>query len=501
MAKTSYDIRQIFDDMALDLIRSHKRTFLRHQGEQLKEGFNWEQWQLGKLRELNKYRQANKKIIGKYSPEIDKAVQKTLKNSYNAGANRVLSLIRKITERLKDMLNGGKELKIDLPKDVSDLSEYVRKLEKTPSETNFFSVNDKKFRALQQVVRKDMRKAQNAVLRKMDDVYRQTVYKAQVYMSSGATTLDQAVDMATKDFLAQGINCIQYKDGKMVNVASWAEMSLRTASHRATMLGEGSKMDEWDMHLVVITSHGNTCELCLPWQGKVLIDDVYSSGKPDGVHTLLSVAMAAGLFHPNCRHSRALYIPGITKLPKQPVSDDEALERYEVEQRQRTIENNIRKYKRLEAGSVNAENVNRYGAKVQEWQDALKQHLNDNTFLRKSNLKSVIEKTGSNDILSDRKWFKAEFSTAKRLDKHIKDHIHQYDVKPEQYINVARDLLAAPMSDDIEGFISKDGFLFKYRKSSNDFAIGRADGKISTLFKPDKEYDYWMEQLEIFKKR
>lgn len=379
----NYDIRKIFDDMALDLIRSQKRTFLRHQGEQLKEGFNWEQWQLGKLRELNKYRQANKKIIGKYSPGIDKAVQYTLRSSYDAGGNRVLSLIRKITEQLKDMLNGGKELKIDLPKDVSDLSEYVKKLEKAPSEANFFGVNEKKLKALQQVVKKDMRKAQNAVLRKMDDVYRQTIYKAQVYMGSGATTLGQSVDMATKDFLAQGINCIQYKDGKLVNIASWADMALRTASHRATMLGEGAKMDEWGMHLVVITAHGNTCELCLPWQGKVLIDDVYASGKPDGVHTLLSTAMAAGLFHPNCRHSRALYFEGITELPKQPVTDEVALARYDAEQKQRGMESKIRKYKRLEAGSVDPDTQEQYSTKVKEWQGALRQHISNNTYLRR----------------------------------------------------------------------------------------------------------------------
>lgn len=379
----NYDIREIFDNMALDLIRSQRRTFLRHQGEQLREGFNWEQWQLGKLRELNKYRQANKKIIGKYSSEIDKAVQYTLRSSYDTGGNRVLNLIRTITEQLKDLLNGGKELKIDLPKDVSDLSEYVKKLEKVSAETNFFGTNEKKLKALQQVVKKDMRKAQNAVLRKMDDVYRQTVYKAQVYMGSGAITLGQAVDMATKDFLEQGINCIQYKDGKLVNIASWADMALRTASHRATMLGEGAKMDEWGMHLVVITAHGNTCELCLPWQGKVLIDDVYAGGKPDGVHTLLSTAMAAGLFHPNCRHSRALYFEGITELPKQPVTDEVALTRYEAEQRQRGMESKIRKYKRLEAGSVDPDTQEQYGAKVKEWQGALRQHINNNNYLRR----------------------------------------------------------------------------------------------------------------------
>ena len=58
-------------------------------------------------------------------------------------------------------------------------------------------------------------------------------------MAAGAKTLDQAVDMATKEFLDAGINCIEYKNGRRVNIASYAEMALRTASQRAVLLGEG----------------------------------------------------------------------------------------------------------------------------------------------------------------------------------------------------------------------------------------------------------------------
>lgn len=408
--------------MALDLIRSQKRTFLRHQGEQLKEGFQWEQWQLGKLRELNKYRQTNKKIIGGYSDEIMSLIDETLKSSFRKGENNVEKTISEIKNFVIDTPDSGIDtdnLKKYTPDEIAALREAetiieeAAKLPKATGTDTFFSVNRKKLKALQKAVKKDMGKAQNAVLRKMDDVYRQTIYKAQVYMGSGATTLDQAIDMATKDFLEQGINCIQYKDGKMVNVASWAEMALRTASHRATMLGEGSKMDEWDMHLVVITAHGNTCELCLPWQGKILIDDVYSSGKPDGVHTLLSTAIDEGLFHPNCRHSRAIYFEGITELPKPPVNDEKAVERYQAEQKQRGIERKIRKYKRLEEGSVDPQNQAKYGAKVQEWQGALRQHLKDNTYLRRDPSKVQTDIRSVNQINGARD--KKQFSRYKQI--------------------------------------------------------------------------------------
>ena len=499
-----YDIREIFDEMSLDLIRSQKRNLQRHLDWEEEEGFKWEQWQKSKLRELQQYRKQNQRIVGGYRKEIDKAVNTVLQEGYNAGGNRVMTLIRSITERLKDIVRGGRELTIELPKDISSRTDFAKAHEERPPEQSFFGMNEKKLKALQKSVRSDMRKAEHAALRKMDDVYRQTIYKSQVYMGSGAKSLGQAVDMATKDFLAQGINCIQYKDGKMVNVSSYADMALRTASQRATMMGEGSKRQEWGLPLIVVTAHGNTCELCLPWQGKVLVDDVYSAGKADGEHSLLSTAMAAGLLHPNCRHTLTTYYPGITEIPKQPVDDKTALARYGAEQKQRGMARQVRKYKRLEAGSIDAENVNKYATKVKEWQAELRRHVNENDFLRRDPWREGekgFQTAKNRDILSDRKWFKAEFSTSKKFDKHIEKHLAEYvGVTPEGYLNIARNLLAAPLGEDIEGFISTEGFTFKYRKSTNDFVIGRKDGKIATLYKPINGYEQWLEEIKKYKK-
>lgn len=69
-----------------------------------------------------------------------------------------------------------------LPSDTSGaqpLRDYIAKVtgmpKKIPPETNFFGVNDKKLEALIKSVNEDLEKAQYSVLRKMDDVYRQTI--------------------------------------------------------------------------------------------------------------------------------------------------------------------------------------------------------------------------------------------------------------------------------------------------------------------------------------
>lgn len=515
--KDPYSLREIFQKMELDLIASLKRNFYRHKEEELKEGFQWEQWQLVKLRNLVKYRKANKKIIEAYSQPIENAIQEVLQESFRIGEGNVDKAIEKVQKTTAE-INFPEDVIDKMPaeakasgegmtplKDVID-SIFNKSIElpKAAPDTNFFGVNEKKLQALHDSVKNDINKANQAILRQMDDVYRQVIYKTHVYMQSGTKTLNQAMDMATKDFLEKGINCIQYKDGKRVNIASYAEMALRTASQRVTFLGEGKKRDEWGLHLVVVSAHANTCKLCLPWQGKILIDDVYSNGsKADGDYPLLSEAMKAGLLHPNCRHTLITYFPGITQLPKVP-DEKEALKNYEAEQQQRYMERQIRKWKRIEAGSCDAENVNKAHDKVVEWQERLKQHLKDSPELRRDYTRETsripIEETGNNDILSYRKWLKSDFSTEKRFNKHIEKHLDEYgDITPEQYLNKTRDLLAAPLGDDVEGFVSKDGFVFKYRKSTNDFAIGRADGKISTMFKPKDKYEYWLNQIKDYK--
>ncbi|WP_300386265.1 phage minor capsid protein, partial [Clostridium sp.] len=318
----AYDIRKIYEKMELDLISSMKKALYYHQREQAKEGFNWEQWQLTKLREFETYRKRNKDIVGKYNKPIQKTIDKELRGNFNNGENRVTKLI----ERIKNLFSKKQEqpdITIDLPKDIAKSISM-----KAPEENAFFGTNEKKLEALISTVQNDLNKGSYSVLRKMDDVYRQTLFKTHVYMQNGTKTLNQAIDMATKDFLDQGINSIEYKNGARVNIASYAEMCLRTASQRATFLGEGKKRNEYGIYTVVVSAHANTCKHCAYWQGKILIDDVFSGGSAkDGAYPLLSQAIKENFLHPNCRHTLITYFPGITRLPEVP-NTDKAIELY-----------------------------------------------------------------------------------------------------------------------------------------------------------------------------
>lgn len=304
-----YDIGDIFRQMELDLIANMKKTFKYHEKEEADEEFKWEQWQRGKLRAISEYRKRNKKIIGSYTGPALRNIDEQLGRKYKDAESEFINLLKKLVKKIKAVF-GGKKAELNVPDDIKEQQKaryYIDTIlghESPVQEDNtFFKMNDKKLEALQESVKNDIKKAQASVLRKMDDVYRQTIFKTHVYLQSGATTVYKAIDMATKDFLAKGIDSITYSNGTKVNIASYAEMCLRTANHRATLLGEGKKRDEFGIHLVVVSAHANTCEKCAPWQGKVLIDDVFSHPSAEYIqeyskkYKLLSQAVKAGLLH------------------------------------------------------------------------------------------------------------------------------------------------------------------------------------------------------------
>ena len=243
------------------------------------------------------------------------------------------------------------------------------------TESTFFKINERKLKALIGETVDNFEKAEMSILRYTNDQYRKVIYQAQVYANTGAGTVQQAVDMATKDFLSKGINNIEYANGAMVNIASYAEMAIRTANKRAYLQGEGTKRAEWEVHTVLVPNRGGGCPYCIKFQGKVFIDDVWSGGteaesKETG-YPLLSSAIKQKLFHPNCKDTTVTYFPGISTKPIPPTREQLEIKKqnYMKQQKLNYIENNIKKYSRLELGSIDNEEVEKYHDKRIAWQN------------------------------------------------------------------------------------------------------------------------------------
>lgn len=373
------DIAKIFEEIELRLIAGLKRNLARHKQEESREGFKWSAWQAEKLRNIERFRKENQAIMNEYTDVIDEQTRELMAEQFAEG------------ERLANEQTGNEN--------------YV-------SELHFFGVNENKMKKLMRGITMLEKTAETAALRMTDDIYRQTLNRVQLAMGTGEMTLHKAIDLATRDFLDKGINCIVYSDGKRVNIADYVRMALRTTSERAALQGKAKRFAELGYDTVIVSQYGGCSKTCEPWQGQVYIDDVFTvwEGEHDEYQGksnycgewfwLLSYAVKNGLFHPNCRHTMSQYIHGVTEIPE-PIPAEKIKKQRELEQKQRYLERKIRKFKRLAEGTLEPETARDYSRKLWQAQKELREFIGEHEDVLKRD--SSREKVyGGEDLTNER---------------------------------------------------------------------------------------------------
>lgn len=347
---SDYNIREAFEKIEDELIDSMMRNFSRHRAEETKEGYNWTQWQAEQLKSLEEYRKHNAKKFGKRFKTINSKVEEVIRT---AKADGNASQEAEILEAVKDGFKA--------PKKPS-----------AHSTAEFFKVNDRKLDALIKSTTDDLKRAETAVLRMSNDKYRKAIFNAQVAMNTGAVTYEKAVDIACKDMLNAGLNCVEYKNGARHTLSDYADMAVKTANKRAYLRGEGEKRAEWGVSLVVVNSRQGGCPDCAKYIGKVFIDDVYSNGKKsDGNYPLLSTAIKNGLFHPRCKDSTSTYYPELDDLDA-PLSDYEIKEldrQRGIEEKQQYAQRQAERFDRRAEYSLDKDNKRIVQTRADEWHD------------------------------------------------------------------------------------------------------------------------------------
>ena len=346
-----YDLSRAFDRIENYLIDSMMRNFKHHRAEETAEGYNWEQWQAKQLEALEEYRRNNREKFSTEFAELNGRVGEMLRSTANDAGYRQEQKI------LKAIQKG-----------------FAPSRPSSTMQASFFKLNERKMNALVKSTTDDLSRAEFAVLRRSNDAYRKAIFGAQTFMNSGAATYEQAVDMATKDMLSAGLQCVEYSNGARHTLHDYAEMAIRTANKRAYLRGEGAKMQEWGISTVIINRRHGACGRCADFVGMVFIDDVYAGGKPSdhgGKYPLLSGAMKSGLFHPRCKDSSSLYIEGISTPPDREVLPKKAQEDLtEIERAEQKAAYGRRMEKmnrRLSKYALDPDNKKMYRGRAEQW--------------------------------------------------------------------------------------------------------------------------------------
>lgn len=397
---TEYDIEEAFRAIEDELIASMMRNLEGHRAEEIEEGYNWTQWQVEQLKALEKYKAQNKKMFSSKFSDINDSIDAMIFAARQEGGTEQE---QKILRALKKGLKASK---------VSQGAEGA-----------FFRLNTRKLNALIKATKSDFSRAEKEMLRMSEDKYRQIIFNAQVYANTGAGTYEKAVDMATRDFLKAGINCIEYANGARHTVKDYARMAIQTASKRAYLTGEGEMRQSWGISTVIMNKRANACPKCLPFVGKILIDDVWSGGKAsDGPYPLMSSAIAAGLYHPNCKDVHTTYFPELDEEPDSKFTKEEleqVKEDYKQDQKRQYAGRMVEQFNRLSKYSLDPDNKKMYGVRKEQWENVVANSQKND--IMESDL-SIFKNKLRNDTNIDKEYYnilKEKFSHGNKDAKHL----------------------------------------------------------------------------------
>lgn len=249
----------------------------------------------------------------------------------------------------------------------------------------------------------DTRPLYQRITRAVMDTYRSVVTRVTTGPLLGTETRRQASQRALNDFAARGVTGFIDSAGRSWELAAYAEMAVRSVTARAAVEGHVDALQELGAGLVVVSDAPLECPLCRPYEGEVLA----LSGPPGPrtiraehateterrgllrrprtvtVHVVgtLPEARAGGLFHPNCRHSLSIFLPGVTERPQAPPHPQGAT--YEHTQQQRYLERQVRKWKRREAAALDEQTAKAARAKVRAYQARIRAHIAETGLPRK----------------------------------------------------------------------------------------------------------------------
>ena len=239
--------------------------------------------------------------------------------------------------------------------------------------------------------------AQQTFINAMDDIYTK--------VASGAMGYTQAYEEAINDLAANGVD-LTTENGQTYVQYRHSRDTIETATLRCVRTGVSqmsaqvteARMDEFGVDLVIVSSHMGARPEHAVWQGKIYSRSGTDKKYPNFVENT-HYGSGDGLCGWNCRHQFSPYFEGMDN-PFEQIDEKENEEVYDLTQKQRRAEREIRKTRRQ------AEVLTDYAQQLEdpeekkryyESADRAKKHLSKqiegyNNFCEENNLRTLPER-------------------------------------------------------------------------------------------------------------
>lgn len=222
---------------------------------------------------------------------------------------------------------------------------------------------------------------------------------AYMQVTSGAFDPSAAVESAVKALCKQGIQAVEYPSGHRDSIEVAVRRAVITGVNQTALGLQEVRADELGVDLVETTAHAGARPEHVVWQGKIFSRSGKSAKYPHLV-SATGYGTGAGLGGWNCSHSMRPYIDGQPRMYTEKMLDGyrardyeyqgQKLTEYEVLQRQREIERNIRRWKRENiAMTAIGKDATQSAGKIRQWQAAQKDLLEQTGLKRQQGREQV----------------------------------------------------------------------------------------------------------------
>lgn len=231
-------------------------------------------------------------------------------------------------------------------------------------------------------------------------MYRKIVEETTGRVLAGTTTINKAVAETVIKWAEKGVETAFIdKGGHVWSLERYADTVIRSTVNRTYNEVRMSRMGDYGVDLVLVSSHPDPRPACAPIQGRVAsikrphenntnYPSIYEFGygQPDGLRGI------------NCRHMFYPFVDGLNVNNQIQYTEKEMTRNRELSQKQRYYERQVRKAKRslmLAEEIGDEETIQRYKELVRKRQAALREFVKENNLVRRYDKERVVVRGGN----------------------------------------------------------------------------------------------------------
>ena len=270
--------------------------------------------------------------------------------------------------------------------------------------------------------------------------FTQALNNVYLQVSSGAFTMDQAVDMTVSKLASEGLGPIEYKSGVRRQLDTAVRTAVRSSVNKTALKAQEQNLNDFECNLVEVTSHMGARPSHTEWQGKIYWR-LHKYKNYSNFEQATQYGKGEGLGGYNCRHSFYPFFEGISEKTFEHYRTKENNELYELQQKQRYNERKIREWKRRrDVKKAAGLNVTKESEKVRYWSKRNDELIKSDDRLKHNYGREKVYLSRKNCIIdiSSIKVSGALNPDSKKANKHAERYYESVRKMKTDYINIAQ---------------------------------------------------------------